>query len=95
MTRSLGGSTAIAEGRPSRILNADAPACREPQLDTSFTVHCTAVPRSSTMYQLLHEELAREHIERRLRPRRVEGIRRSSRLISLEIRRARRADHRQ
>ncbi len=47
------------------------------------------------MYQLLHEELAREHIERRLRPRRVEGIRRSSRLISLEIRRARRADHRQ
>jgi hypothetical protein len=45
------------------------------------------------MYQLLHQELAREHIERRLRPPKVEGIRRSSRLISLEIRRSRRAGH--
>lgn len=45
------------------------------------------------MYQVLHEELARAHIEQRLRPRKVEGIRRSARLISLEIRRSRRAGH--
>ncbi len=95
MTHTSGGSTAVSEGRPCRLLIPDAPVCRELRLETSFAVHCTAVPRSATMYQLLHHELAREHIERRLRAHKVEGIRRSSRLISLEIRRSRRAGHSQ
>ncbi len=45
------------------------------------------------MYHVMHEELARERIEQRLRPRRVEGIRRSARLISLQIRRSRSDGH--
>ncbi len=45
------------------------------------------------MYQPLHQELAKaKQAERLARPERV-GIRRSARLISLEIRRQRRAGH--
>lgn len=45
------------------------------------------------MYQSLHEELARaKRAEHRARAERV-GIKRSARLISLEIRRQRRAGH--
>jgi len=47
------------------------------------------------MYHLMHEELARARIEQRLRPQRAEGIRRSARLISLQIRRSRRQGHAQ
>ena len=47
------------------------------------------------MYHLQHQDLARAEVERRLRTRPVEGIRRSARLISLEIRRSRRAGHAQ
>jgi len=93
MTHAFGGLPVALEGRPCRVLIAIAPACRELRLETSFAVHCTAVPRSSSMYQVLHSQLAREHIERRLRPRKPEGIRRSARLISLEIRRSRREGH--
>ncbi len=84
---------AVTEARPCRDLTAGASGCPELRLTTTFTVHCTAVLRSPTMYQVLHQELARAHIEQRLRPRKVEGIRRSARLISLEIRRSRRAGH--
>ncbi len=45
------------------------------------------------MYDVVIQELARSHVEDRSRTRRVEGIRRSARLISLEIGRSRRVGH--
>lgn len=45
------------------------------------------------MYQAQHYELARQTIEHRLQPRRVQGVRRGARLIQLEIRRSRRSGH--
>ncbi len=45
------------------------------------------------MYDLIIQELARSHVEDRWRTRRVHGIRRSSRLISQEIRRSRQVGH--
>lgn len=46
------------------------------------------------MYQIQHQDLVRRAVEQRVRPQRVLGVRRSARLISLEIRRSRR-DHRE
>lgn len=45
------------------------------------------------MYDLIIQELARSHVEDRWRTPRVHGIRRSSRLISQEIRRSRQVGH--
>jgi len=56
-------------------------------------LHCFT--KELTMYHLQHQDLARAEVERRFRTRKVEGIRRSARLISLEIRRSRRAGHEQ
>ncbi len=60
---------------------------------TDIAALCAVPARSSPMYQSQHLDLARLQIEQRIRPRRVEGIRRSARLISLEIRRSRRPGH--
>jgi hypothetical protein len=45
------------------------------------------------MYDPVVHELARTHGEGRLRTPRVTGIRRSARLISMEVRRSRRVGH--
>ncbi|MEO8828689.1 hypothetical protein [Lapillicoccus sp.] len=45
------------------------------------------------MYQSLHFSVVQAAVEQRIRPRPVTGIRRSARLISIEIRRSRRANH--
>jgi len=43
------------------------------------------------MSMMLSQELVREHVESRLRASQRSGVRRSARLISLEIRRSRHA----
>ncbi len=45
------------------------------------------------MYQAQHYALARAVIAQRVRPKPVQGVRRGARLISLEIRRSRQAEH--
>ncbi len=45
------------------------------------------------MYQSQHFEVVKAAVEQRVRPRPVSGVRRSARLISIEIRRSRRHNH--
>ena len=54
---------------------------------------CMTRTEGDPMYDLIIQELARSHVEDRWRTRRVHGIRRSSRLISQEIRRSRQVGH--
>ncbi|MEI2766108.1 MAG: hypothetical protein V9F82_10540 [Dermatophilaceae bacterium] len=45
------------------------------------------------MFEIVNPHVVRERHEQRVRPERIQGVRRGARLIQLEIRRARRAGH--
>jgi hypothetical protein len=81
----------------SQLLSAPhfAPGLVDQALRVTFKHHQNLLlPRRSTMYQVMHEELARARVQERLSVGRQRNTRRSSLRIALEAR-IRRTQHQQ
>jgi hypothetical protein len=78
---------------PLQITPLLAPGLVDQALRVTFKHHQSlSLPRRSTMYQVMHEELARARVQERLNAGRPRNTRRSSLRIALEAR-IRRTQH--
>jgi hypothetical protein len=86
--RNAGTGRLVSEPQTSRLFTATT--------TTTTTTTTTLTDRRADMFTYqTYPDLAKATIEERLRRAPHTGIRRSARLISLEIRRSRHAEHRQ